>query len=794
MGEGAVQCILSEDNVGFCKGTDAGNDVAADAFSMCNGQEDAIPNSHKTITATVVVQTSMPSIVLIAPAANSTSSSSSSLSTSQSSSKLPTPTTLTTSASTPAKTSNTSTTTSAEAASIATKATDPTLTKSQKIAIAVASVGGVALVVGILLLMVCLRRRRRRSRDSDMLPFQADPGTPRFYGGFRGTMETKSARSSPGNWGKNAPRIPPRLETSDPYMFARSSVRPETIGIAISPERNIRNYAKRSSRLLPDKPTLKLNTNQPVAGPVVQSDQPSRQFSRQSTATEFEEEDSADTAIDGYFGRGSNDQILPKEDASNLKTIKVIQSDARPSLYITNPDNSPPRNQTVTTSPESYIKPLAIGRGVGSFSRPRPGPDPRALQIPIPSRTTSQNQNARPITASSSIYSSASNTPYTAAPSTGPLSSNPFPIPLSNLYRPENQQQKPKAYKQTGPYDRASNGSFTSFDSVDSSPDREQPRHTIMLDLSPVAESPASPTGRSPVSYPKIAPGRLSQQTIRMVPPPPQPDFASVFSSGGGRSQPNTQPIYNANIVVQKPWQAAEIAAARQRRISAAQNQASARSQTYPIPQTQVQTKSVTAEEIRQIQNENGGQAQMQGREPLKPGPKLASPFKPQPTYQPPSRAPTHTRQRSRDYIAPSAHFNQAQLRPNAHLRDGSKTPSMASFASQNSTSSSLLAKRLGAEKAAQLSLQMRSQEEEKKIAKWRVLGKEEREKAKEVGWKPVLAGRVEAERGYGGGQQSGGQLYAGYGSDGNELPRTPGWVPRLTPTRRGDELFLSVA
>ena len=25
------------------------------------------------------------------------------------------------------------------------------------------------------------------------------------------------------------------------------------------------------------------------------------------------------------------------------------------------------------------------------------------------------------------------------------------------------------------------------------------------------------------------------------------------------------------------------------------------------------------------------------------------------------------------------------------------------------------------------------------------------------------------------------------------ELPATPGWVPRLTPTRKGDELFLSV-
>lgn len=88
----------------------------------------------------------------------------------------------------------------------------------------------------------------------------------------------------------------------------------------------------------------------------------------------------------------------------------------------------------------------------------------------------------------------------------------------------------------------------------------------------------------------------------------------------------------------------------------------------------------------------------------------------------------------------------------------------------------------------------------------------DERERAKEAGWRPQLLGRVgEGEgtirvvgegkgkgkmvegRGGGGG---GGGLYAGYGSETSEggLPRTPGWMPKLTPTRRGDELFLSVA
>ena len=775
---------------------------------MCTGQENAIPNIDKTITATVVVQSSMPSIVFIAPAATSISSSSSSRvsgtsSTSRSSSGLliATPTTLATSTPTiiPAKTSSTSTATAAEVSSSATPVASPGLTKSQTIAIAVSSVGGVALVAGFLLLTLCLRRRRQRARDSDMLPFQADPGTPKiFYGGFRGPMEVKSAK------GKNAPRVPPRLDTSDPYMFSRSSVRPDTIGVAISPERNIQGYAKRSSRLLPDKPTLKLNTNQPVPGTVMQSTQPSRQLSRQSTATEFEEEDnSADTAIDEYYGRGSTDRILTIQEPLNLQTIKVIQPASRPSFHITNPDN-PTQNPELTTSPESYIKPLNVTRGVGSFSRPRPRPDNGATQLQVPLQTASNNLNPRPITASSSIYSSASNTPYTVDPSSGPLSGNHFPLTLSklNTNRAENQPQKRKSYKQANPYDRASNGSCTSFDSEDSSPD-EHPRHTLMLDLSPVAESPASASGRSAVSYPKIAPGRLSHQTIRMVPPPPQPDFASVFSSGGGRSQAtqHTNPFQNnANIVVQKPWQAAEIAAARQRRLSSVETGGTGlRSITYPIPQTQNRTKAVTADDIRQYQAQDPNRTPDPNTETETPGPKLASPFKPQPTYQPPhTRRLLHSNQQP--YIAPSAHFNNANLRLNAHVRNESQTPSISSFASQNSTSSSLLAKRLGAEKALALSLQTQtqSQKEDRRDAKWRVLGREDVERAKEPGWRPQLLGRVDNTP-----QQknqglrsavapgSGGYLSDGYGSD---LPRTPGWVPRLTPTRRGDELFLSVA
>lgn len=79
------------------------------------------------------------------------------------------------------------------------------------------------------------------------------------------------------------------------------------------------------------------------------------------------------------------------------------------------------------------------------------------------------------------------------------------------------------------------------------------------------------------------------------------------------------------------------------------------------------------------------------------------------------------------------------------------------------------------------------------------MLGKEEQERAKERGWRPQLGrgNEMGAENGRGkeNGRENERVVWVGEREreDGG-LPRTPGWVPKLTPTRRGDELFLSVA
>jgi hypothetical protein len=140
--------------------------------------------------------------------------------------------------------------------------------------------------------------------------------------------------------------------------------------------------------------------------------------------------------------------------------------------------------------------------------------------------------------------------------------------------------------------------------------------------------------------------------------------------------------------------------------------------------------------------------------------------------------------------------MNQLSTHPNITFTRSSSALSQYSQASKNSTSSSLLAKRLGEQKAASLAL--RGEEEKKGVnPKWRVLGKEEIEMAKQKGWKPILSSA-------GGGGKKGSPRQRGPSSAGSgsgrgggreqplETPTTPGWVG-LTPTRRGDELFLSV-
>lgn len=765
---------------------------------MCSGQASALPNTHATITATLIVQSSMPSIVLVAP--NPTNTQSSNWSNTMSIRSTSTQASSTSTVSATRSTSAASTYSAVASSMSPTPSQISTLTKPQIIGITIASIGGGSVALGCLLLFACWRRRKqRKARESDLLPFQMDPSpgssTHKFMG-FKGPTERG------GQWKLNSPpKIPPRLEISNPNMFSRRSVQPYTIGLAISPETKVNQQVvsqptvnqqavqqqnvnpktpQRQSRLLPEKPTLTLkmppSREKPQAGGLSFSQPvtlPSA-VSRQSTATQFEEDlESADTAAprDDTWRSNSGEQIWDYTRGRWI-TNKPVESNSQlqPILSTSGDEGQwrPGQAPKFSTSPTSYVKPLTLGSKVGSFSQPR-RPDAYQRQQQAQQQAqqqqqlTVQTQGGRPITATSSIYSNRAS-----------LSASEVARHSSNRAR--------RSYKQAGPYDHNSVGSLTSFDTEESivSPLEQEPRNA---DLSPVVESPAS--GKSPVSYPKI-PGRLSASTIRMVSPPPQPDF--------------TKPL-GAQSKAEKPWRQAEIAAQRERERVQAQNQVQEQIGMQPVDSG---SELPTHRRVR-----SGDNTYNFPSPPAKAGARSQTQLSPKETQQPPAQ----------NYYLPRIQTTQLQNKhqppplnrsltdatggwgnPRSNAQQSSshalnplashpsitftRSSSTVSLNSTTSHSSSLLAKRRGEQKAN--ALHLKNEEERKRGGKWRVLGREEIEQAKKEGWRPMLgSARGEENDEY--------EARTGQQFERTELPNTPGWVPKLTPTRRGDELFLSV-
>ncbi|KAL2071208.1 hypothetical protein VTL71DRAFT_12443 [Oculimacula yallundae] len=917
IGEGAVQCVISEINIGFCKGNSAKDTVVNGAYAMCSGQPSALPNTHATITATLVLQTSMPSIILVAPTPTKLSSSSQSSSITTSTTTKASSSILATITTKPSASSSVSSTTSAVPAASETSSPEPILSKNQIVGITVASIGGGAVAVGLLVLFICCRRRKKkRERESDLIPFQLESShvmdTKKYkYKSFKGPTERRPGGTRNGVAAKIPPPIPPRLDTSSPNMFSRRSIRPDTIGLAISPEQPLstEKQIRRSSKLLPEKPTLTLKVpkqavkplngfsfNQPIVQPSA--------ISRQSTATQFEEDyESADTmvATDDTWAAKSTDQILDVG-TGTWQTIRKVESQpgqngAGNGVYHWRPGQNP--NNRIA-NPDYYIRPLSVaGRKIGSFSQPR---IPNGYVREQDRQQLSVPEQNRPITASSSLYSNR-----------GSLSSND-----QGRNSNTNSRTNRFSYQQAGPYDNQ--------ESLVSPQDREQEPRTAGTDypLSPVVESPAS--GRSPVSYPKIPPPgtgagaiatrRLSQSTIRMVPPPPQPDFTKALGAG-------------------KPWRQAEIAAQIERERVArgnGQNQGQGqlgmqalriqglglqqqhlRSQNNPttpspvtfafpapppqalipgrsqttsppalpspymfrspsqsklVPPPLLRSRSQLQRETRTpppSQNQGGfisqqsqlptvtespptkmtpptgllrtrSQLQREGRTPSPnpnpnpsqnrsqtPTPKQTRPQQqtqtlrivtsspqpqprpgPNPTQNPYTTQPPHSLTQSSTTL-PTTHPN-ILLPSFPPSFPPQRTSSLASQASSltnlsiNTTTSSLLTKRRGPEAASTLTLKNEKNEEDQKrqMAKWRVLKREEIELAKKEGWRPMVgrggvAGNVTGNGGNGGGNAYLSPRDGSWEFERTELPTTPGWVPKLTPTRRGDELFLSV-
>ena len=260
--------------MGFCRGTNATENVVNDAYTMCSGMANALPNIHATITATLVVQTSAPSIVLLAttstwssiPISSTTSfipvATTTTLITSSGPSTTSMPSTITGTMTAQGQTAQTSAQNSAVAAS--------SLSTQQVAGIAIGSGAVAILAIGGLLLFGCLRRRKilRDDGESDFGTFQEEHGNS-MEAMFSGTGDKNQGHLAPGGTrngiaAKMPPPIPPPPVMADLNMFSRRSIPTEEIGIAISPDMaqlaeggfGNGSAGRHPSRLLPDKPAL----------------------------------------------------------------------------------------------------------------------------------------------------------------------------------------------------------------------------------------------------------------------------------------------------------------------------------------------------------------------------------------------------------------------------------------------------------------------------------------------------------------------------------------------------------
>ncbi|CZR43156.1 uncharacterized protein FPRO_07928 [Fusarium proliferatum ET1] len=307
LGEGAMQCISAERSIGYCSIVEASDRVIENAYDICNGRPGAVHPTYLTITATLVlaptggvvtfpsvttkttsrpdtssaistlpttlvIDTSSPPIIprpSTKPVGSTTRSTAREHSTTDSSDDsdiisiteppFTKPTTFETSTYTSTSSSESETTTGVQGgAGGASKDEDSDdsakLSTEQVAGISVGVLAAVGVAVGAIVLARYHRRRKYPQIKTGFLP-------------MRDTWGYKPDRSDNGGHNSwmvhqlrpdlNPPNHPPPPPTSN-----RRSVKPEAIGVALSPPPSSRNTAvhtsplRRLSKLLPAKPTL----------------------------------------------------------------------------------------------------------------------------------------------------------------------------------------------------------------------------------------------------------------------------------------------------------------------------------------------------------------------------------------------------------------------------------------------------------------------------------------------------------------------------------------------------------
>jgi hypothetical protein len=736
MGEGAVQCLVAEISRASCRGDDTSrkwaqedsyvikvvtNRVAEQAISkvyaMCSGVQNAAPETHATIVATLVVPSGTGPVQVPGGGSTTVASLQTSIQGSTSDAATITPVITMSTTASPSGTA-TSTSTSASSASASTS-NGPALNTAQIAGISVGIAATLAFAVGLIFLARCVRKRNFGDQESVLFKPKRES---------KGFGMLKSNQNSPRALQISAPihKTPIDMDFRRPGDFQRRIVpKPQIIGLALSPPRSATATVQTSRAETPTgvkqhpgpyipyrpgvlglpKPALSLSIPQEQSQ--IQKEARTLQSSRDSVVTEFQEDG------EGESVGGSNIWRPPPTDPQSTTTYYV--ADKWGNWVLSSRDRGSgimaELPGAMNEAESERVMDAATGFPVDGTI---PNPDGSQMSKPVlaPQKISEtglgppiefKDRERAPI--SSSVHSAFSIPHSVAAGHGNPLSSA---LPAVVSMAPA-QQGSAAAMKGQGlsrgrksihgsrQNKRRSQDSATTISSSVAEGDGEG--GAIGVDpqdgLSPVVESPRTPvpSGRSPTTYPRPpsaareTPERRSQQGYKPLPTPPkgQQPTLTLFprpARNGYVSPPRLNSLGQPNPTLGVA-DVSPLTAQTRRNPSAAQSSAKAKQQF--------------------------------------------------------TRAPG---------------LNPNPLRNPSELRTGSPE-------SVDSTGSSfLLTKRLGADRAATLTLAEDFGAQSARRVKW--------QRDQEA---PGFIGQDTAAA----------------------LPATPSWLPKLTPTRRGDDLFLNV-
>ncbi|KAK4031742.1 hypothetical protein C8A01DRAFT_21093 [Parachaetomium inaequale] len=849
IGEGAASCLVGESRFGACQGQDGISDTTATAYNMCVGVSRAEPKTHSTIVATLILPASGTGPLLVPTAIQTATSTGTAARTATT---TPTSTVSLPTGEEPSSTTATSTTPTTSALPTATASTGsetsddkpddkPQLSSAQIAGITLGC--GAVVVFGILLVLLarCIRRKRfgdlesgfsrmrdsmsfgRKSRPSSApgglqissplhrVQTGRNPADPRWQpsipqqGGVGLAISPLAARG--GVFARPSPALASVLAASRPPTPPAKPT-PVSAPALAPPPRSVPKVV-RSPAPAPRAPAADRSPPKPALTLAIPTGQervarvPAN--ARDSVVTEFAEDGEGDiapgtavwrpptsdplSATTFYFADKGGNWILRNASTRNPgpgtsgresgpPTRQVIQEvPAAPvEVELPSPDHKTRAERAKDAyggfSPDAVVSPLRLPRkpGNGRLGSPIAFRDQRREpQLSSPSLSARLSQTAETIT------SEPSQAYFTIMRESRDLTGGKI---------------KRRSTRRVSR--RVSQDSATSIESALEDEDviDDEPQ----VDLSPVAESPQTPIspGKSPVKYPKIP--RHNHQQQQMPPPKPQPKKAaesellppahrynvwhppghSSPTGAGAMPMPTTTtktvPHLSSGGPPRRPWNAPNLNP--NRNMNPAQPRTgSPEIRAGPISPTDTQYRPQQQRQQRQAPpnpeaywNQPPTAAVRARQQPQQPPPPPTPPYELPGENTPSSRrrydTPPLQQQQQQQQYQQQQNRRPGQLPTPAATPQPQSHPAVGAAAGDTSSQGSLLAKRRGADKVAALTL-------------------------------------VNSKAG-GKGARKGGNNKAGWTREEQELygtpvPITPGWVPELTPTRRGADLYLNV-